>query len=200
GGGGGGDADHGGATRRPPRLPADPFAHARLQQAGAPMTTRPSDVRTQCSAKVPSGRTYYACMNRAKVERGGKWYCAIHDPERVKTKQAKWEADFQKRWDQQRADENAAEERARRLGMGRPPLRRKGKGPRRLQGRRGPAGRGGGRVDRPPAPVRRGDAVVTRIEQLVDEFSQRSEIAPATRNIYRWILTGRLVPFCQREG
>src|SRR5262245_35553402 len=118
------DAERRGVTRRPPRLPADPVAHARLQQAGAPMTT----TRGQCSARVPSGRTYYACMNRAKVERDGKWYCAIHDPERVKTKQAKWEADFQKRWDQQRADENAAEERARRLGMGRPHFDAMGKG------------------------------------------------------------------------
>src|SRR5262245_35068181 len=41
---------------------------------------------------------------------------------------------------------------------------------------------------------------MTRIEQLVDEFSQRSEIAPATRKAYRWNLRATLVPFCRREG
>src|SRR5262245_17458286 len=41
---------------------------------------------------------------------------------------------------------------------------------------------------------------MTRIEALADEFSRRSELAPATRAFYRWNLERLLVPFCRREG
>ena len=39
----------------------------------------------------------WACANKGKVERDGKWYCGVHDPEkrkaRVAANTAKWEAD-----------------------------------------------------------------------------------------------------------
>lgn len=41
---------------------------------------------------------------------------------------------------------------------------------------------------------------MSRIDLLVDEFSRRSELAPATRDFYGWKLRRTLIPFCQREG
>ncbi len=53
-------------------------------------------MENRCSKMVPGegrfGSFYPArCRHRAKVERDGKPYCAIHDPEYVKAKEAKHE-------------------------------------------------------------------------------------------------------------
>lgn len=56
-----------------------------------------------------SGFHYWPCDKRAKVERKGKWYCGLHDPERAMTKA---QVRARENWKRE-ADEN--EERRRRL-------------------------------------------------------------------------------------
>jgi hypothetical protein len=58
--------------------------------------TRP--LSNQCSAKVWSGWSHYPCSKKAKVNRNGKDYCGIHDPQKVAARNAKQEA----KWDAQR--------------------------------------------------------------------------------------------------
>jgi hypothetical protein len=49
----------------------------------------------RCSAKIPFDTWHDAqCSKPAVVERNGKWYCKIHDPEYIKTKEAKREAEY----------------------------------------------------------------------------------------------------------
>lgn len=50
---------------------------------------------TACSVRVYGGSfTGHMCSRNAKVERKGKWYCGIHDPEYVakknEEKRARW--------------------------------------------------------------------------------------------------------------
>ena len=55
----------------------------------------------QCAASVYDSQgfgRYSPCQKPAKVERDGKWFCTIHDPEYIKAKQIKWQADFNKKW------------------------------------------------------------------------------------------------------
>ena len=53
--------------------------------------------KKQCSEKVWDGWHHFPCQRPAKVERDGKWYCGIHDPEYIKAKnqakEEKWEAE-----------------------------------------------------------------------------------------------------------
>ncbi len=44
--------------------------------------------RVRCNASTGSGWRSSLCQNTAKVERDGQHYCAIHDPERRKVKDA----------------------------------------------------------------------------------------------------------------
>lgn len=57
-----------------------------------------------CSEKIWNGwgRNHYRCENKAKVERDGKPYCGVHDPEKRKKKDAERKAE----WDRQSAIEN----------------------------------------------------------------------------------------------
>lgn len=41
-------------------------------------------------------RRHLACGKPGKVERGGQWYCGIHDPERVKAKEQARAEKYQK--------------------------------------------------------------------------------------------------------
>ena len=59
--------------------------------------------KKQCSVRVQSNDRWglfhpYPCSKTAIVERDGKWYCKIHDPEYIKAKQAKRSAEFNKEW------------------------------------------------------------------------------------------------------
>ena len=46
--------------------------------------------KKQCSRHVYEDRgRRYPCQKKAVVERDGKWFCTIHDPEYIKAKQAK---------------------------------------------------------------------------------------------------------------
>ncbi len=50
--------------------------------------------KQKCSERVSGEGRYgsfhqHLCRNKPIVERDGKWYCKIHDPERVKERQAK---------------------------------------------------------------------------------------------------------------
>jgi hypothetical protein len=38
------------------------------------------------------------CSKTGKVERDGKWYCGVHDPETVAARNAKRTAEFEKDW------------------------------------------------------------------------------------------------------
>lgn len=65
--------------------------------------------KPRCSEEMWRGFRSSRCTRAATVQRDGRGYCAQHDPERVK---ARWEAA------QRRAEEKAAEERARRVRWG----------------------------------------------------------------------------------
>lgn len=53
--------------------------------------------KIQCCKKMWDRIGSYPCSKPAKIERDGKWYCTVHDPERVKQKEAirraKWGVD-----------------------------------------------------------------------------------------------------------
>lgn len=57
-----------------------------------------------CSDMVQGdwGRSY-PCSKRGKVERDGKWYCMIHDPERVAARRAKQDAERKAKWEAREA-------------------------------------------------------------------------------------------------
>ena len=40
----------------------------------------------RCEEKVWGAFSHYNCGNKAKVERNGKWWCGVHDPEKPPTK------------------------------------------------------------------------------------------------------------------
>ena len=66
---------------------------------------------TNCCERVVGPRvTVYQCRNRAKVERDGKPYCGIHDPERVAARRRAQDAHYaeksrqmHRRWDLERS-------------------------------------------------------------------------------------------------
>ncbi len=61
--------------------------------------------KKQCSQRVSKGYSAYDnphCQKPAVVERDGKWFCTIHDPEYIKAKQVQWLADFDKKYREQR--------------------------------------------------------------------------------------------------
>ena len=53
----------------------------------------------QCSKQIPNdswGFYYHSCSKKAVVERDGKLYCKIHDPEYIQAKQEKANVKWQK--------------------------------------------------------------------------------------------------------
>ena len=67
------------------------------------MTTEKKQER--CSARIldSGGWHHYQCQKKATVERDGKLYCTIHDPEYIKAKREKQEAE----WEAERIRKNA---------------------------------------------------------------------------------------------
>lgn len=50
------------------------------------------EIKGQCSATVPEGLwSSHQCSKKAKVNREGRLYCTIHDPEYIKKKDEKEE-------------------------------------------------------------------------------------------------------------
>jgi len=47
----------------------------------------------QCSAKVWGTWHYHICTKPAIVERNGEWYCKIHDPEYIKARDERKDAE-----------------------------------------------------------------------------------------------------------
>lgn len=51
----------------------------------------------RCCAEIQSDYRFYQCGHKGKVQRGGKWYCGRHDPEKValrkKKREEKWQAE-----------------------------------------------------------------------------------------------------------
>lgn len=70
-----------------------------------------SEAKQKCCAKIYSNYGNSSCQKNAKVERSGKHYCGIHDPERLKerreAKTEKWRAE----WDAKKEAHNATEKR-----------------------------------------------------------------------------------------
>ncbi len=58
----------------------------------------------KCCAKIYGDFSYYThtCGNTAKYERYGKWYCGIHDPEKVKEQQEKRDIAWKEKLDIER--------------------------------------------------------------------------------------------------
>lgn len=73
----------------------------------------------QCSEKVSrrSGRWYHTsgCLNTATIERDGKWYCGTHDPEKIKARRDKRDAERRQEMEQRTKVSNAADAQVRRL-------------------------------------------------------------------------------------
>ena len=73
--------------------------------------------KQQCATRIYGQRGGdYPCQKPAKIEREGKWYCKVHDPEYIKEKREKWKTDFDKkfaedslRWDRTDAMRRACE-------------------------------------------------------------------------------------------
>ena len=66
----------------------------------------------QCSREVADSVSlhYYPCRRKAKVERDGKPYCTIHDPEYIKAKREKWNVEWEEKakcWERSRARSDA---------------------------------------------------------------------------------------------
>jgi len=59
------------------------------------------DTIQQCEAEVWNGWNKYRCSKNAKVERNGKHYCTIHDPERARKK-----AELERIKDEKRRESN----------------------------------------------------------------------------------------------
>ena len=74
---------------------------ATLAEAKAMAERTDAHMNSKCSEKVSDRNSRwphsYPCEKRSKVERDGKAYCTIHDPEYIKAKDAvrnaKWKAD-----------------------------------------------------------------------------------------------------------
>jgi uncharacterized Zn finger protein (UPF0148 family) len=61
--------------------------------------------KPRCCASVPSSKWRSSqCSKTGKIEREGKYYCAIHDPVAVKAKNEKWHADWKLKHDAQRRE------------------------------------------------------------------------------------------------
>ncbi len=50
-----------------------------------------------CCGRCSDRFTFFNCGKPAKIERDGKWYCGIHDPEKrrlkIQAQDAKWQAE-----------------------------------------------------------------------------------------------------------
>lgn len=52
--------------------------------------------KRQCSAIISIDNWHTAhCSKPAKIERDGKWFCGIHDPEYIKVKESKREVKYE---------------------------------------------------------------------------------------------------------
>ena len=66
--------------------------------------SKPNDDRPMCCDRVydvnaPWSMRFSPCSRRAKVERDGKHYCGVHDPERLKAKREERRVAWQEKWD-----------------------------------------------------------------------------------------------------
>ena len=76
-----------------------------------------------CVGKIRNGFGFRACLITPSIERSGRWYCKIHDPDRVRAKKAARAAeyDFLERVNNQ--NEQDMRRLADRLGCGHPHYR-----------------------------------------------------------------------------
>ncbi len=60
-------------------------------------------IKHQCSEKVSSEGSWgsfhqHKCQRPATIERDGKWYCKIHDPEYIKEKDKARTEEWERKW------------------------------------------------------------------------------------------------------
>ena len=73
--------------------------------------------KKQCQERIYAGRSPdYQCQKKSVVERNGKFYCKVHDPEYIKEKKRKWherfakeEVENRKRWHRKEVIEKVCE-------------------------------------------------------------------------------------------
>lgn len=70
-----------------------------------------SDVKQKCCGKSWSGWSDVHCSKNAKVERDGRHYCGIHDPVRIKERDAKRKEKWDAKWNHDKERNNAIEQR-----------------------------------------------------------------------------------------
>ena len=76
-------------------------------------------VKAQCSKRVYWDAWHsHPCANKGTVERDGKPYCGVHDPQKVAARQARRDASYLDAREEQDAKWKAADARARALGGG----------------------------------------------------------------------------------
>ena len=76
-----------------------------------------------CAERVPDGGrwpSFHGCMRPGKIERSGKWWCTIHDPERVAAKQKENEERYEAERMAREDVKSRAQVLADALGFGRP--------------------------------------------------------------------------------
>ena len=69
--------------------------------------------RHQCATSVWGQYNSHPCPNAGKVQRGGKWYCGVHDPEAVRARREEADREWQSKFESQLAAEKRRAERER---------------------------------------------------------------------------------------
>lgn len=88
----------------------------------------------ECYESFGNAGHFYRCSNLAKVQRDGKWYCGIHDPEAIRRKQERRDAKIREREEARDLALSEAQARCHRLGMGHPHYSHLGSGAGRYTG------------------------------------------------------------------
>lgn len=80
--------------------------------------------KPQCSQSVPERGSrwprFFQCSRSGKVQRDGKWYCAIHDPEKKKAKQKAWNDAYEAEKSEQERIYAETQVAAKKIGVGKP--------------------------------------------------------------------------------
>ena len=75
--------------------------------------------KRSCAGRVYGGRDVrgYSCSINAAIQRGGVWWCHVHDPERVKARREARDKAYQVKQDQNQDTQNEGISLLRRLGV-----------------------------------------------------------------------------------
>ena len=73
--------------------------------------------KIRCEERIYENFYSSQCQKTAKVERNGKWYCGIHDPEKVKARQDARQKKWEDKWARGKENQHQAEKLLKRLGV-----------------------------------------------------------------------------------